>query len=367
MLESSSITLYGPSGAGKTSLIIALNWKLASMLADKPEAMKKHEMVVKFSAGAFDIYSQPEEAPEATELHQIGRVIIGREPRDTSDYRQQVSQFEHEINVNDDQGAIFSLAAQREITSLKQLLSQQNLDPLVSIAWNILKETHGIVVLLDPVLLKNSPYGGMVPGIEEIESSAYEFDLNSPPPDSPVQTGTAFVRRLFSQDEYARMVRNLTWLSPKIERTTRWGNKIEVPRRIAVCMTKSDRLGDLLLHAVDGQNVDKTIELVFGEFMKRALKELRDHFGENNVETYIVSALGFNPANGKPNWNPQTDWLENKMNWEPYQVHKPFFWILENMEQDDLKDHKGLPRFFRNALVHSRLKAYLPYSFLSNE
>jgi hypothetical protein len=346
-----SIALFGPSGSGKTTVIKAFLWKMGRYYKDKNA---HHEMELRISVanstdGPFSAIEVPDTSPDGTKNLNIAKMTIGRVPRNGSDYRQVVSEAHHQILFADDQGGLFHYAAKNDISNIDQI--EYGPDP-VRTAWKILDTANNLVVLLDPTLIEGSRFEDAMP----IATPDYGS--------SDTDTGSFMLRRRFKIGQYATMVSRLAWLKNRAKIDAKDGkNDYEVPRRIAVCITKSDIIGSFSESAA---KPDELLGILFGDPMMVALNELYTHFGEANVKLFVISALGKDPKTGKQNFDRATSWLSNPNVWLPERVEEPFLWLLQESEKDVIRDGSNLPSFLRRPLIDSRLESYIPYMNLGS-
>lgn len=314
------IAMFGPSGCGKTSVLHAFYWALAN---DVGGILSRGKMYLRFMINGqeYSLQHKMISSPAPTSNAETKEFIFGRVPKDPEDPAQQWSAHMHQILMVDNQGKFHTAA-----------LGYDQQDEANVYAANVLLElANSIFVLLDPTLLSNTP---------EAASSDYLLQ------DSQV---TGLERRLFTQNEYARLVENLRQLPA----TTEEGFQ----RRIAICVAKVDQIGSLV-------NLDTNvlIRIKFGQDMEMAIRQLEEHFGPQNVRRFKFSAVGFDRDN-TPNFDPAQGWLKDPNNWMPYKIHEPFIWIFQARELDLIRKkaaaRSAAEKLFRSDREIENL--YIPY------
>jgi hypothetical protein len=200
---------------------------------------------------------------------------FSREPRNDRKFapwelqKLKISCHTHHISFCDDSGGkLFELVATDEPNQVDDLES----------VWVRFKDAKNIVVLLDPSLLD----------------------------DSEVESDVGAVR--YSRDTYLAHVRNLC---------QRLVKELPLQRRLAVCLTKADRLenGRVMQALANEDSAWRLIKEMFGDDMYRMLKT----YSQLDAAPFIVSAK------------------KDRVNrWDPMGVEYPFFWIFEDTETEAL-------------------------------
>jgi hypothetical protein len=107
---------------------------------------------------------------------------------------------------------------------------------------------------------------------------------------------------------------------------------------IAVCLTKLDCL-------IGTARQDELIREHFGSEMLQVLSAFR---GRLRMKMFGISSAGYiDGSAAAANYDPGNGRLLDASLWEPRFVERPFFWFLENVERERLRQHShSLGKFF---------------------
>jgi len=366
-----TISMFGPTRAGKTSVVWAFLYKMVKyreqLLPDHPMELS---LSIHHTGKDLDQFDAPPQ-PDGTRRPDFDVMRIARQPRNLRDYRQQVSAFVHDISLYDNQGVLFSAGSQQSIEGFTINKPEQfrSIAENVYHAWEDLRESAtAVIVLLDPEALGQLSLDAITESIEAATATGPEsLENETDPAEEPEMTEQERERRIreaienrtmFTRNEYARMVNRLaqeSWLPAELVLES----GVRVRRKVAVCLSKSDLLQDSDTPLQFG--VDKVIQRRFGDQMIEAIDNLRGHFGDDNVRTFALSALGFDREDGKPNFDPRDGWLKNPYAWEPIDVEQPFLWALERLERDYLRAMTETLPVARQYFRKHRLANHIPY------
>lgn len=308
----SEIALWGPTGSGKTWLVQSFARRLQELTARDKD----------FTYALVNEAGQPIYATNPPPVGGTRRIedhiwFFYRRPKGVTK-AQILSAHAHSINVHDDRGlSTVELVERATVMSITQ--------------------SPYVLLMLDPTLLPqiriqltgSPPDSTPTPDQQLLNTES----INAPSSDAGSQA------QIQTQGDYAEKVALLLQTlveEPKEERC------------VAVCLTKLDLLG------VKKRSPWQLIEAYFGSSMHQILESYKR---EIEMEAFSISAAGF--ADGKPNWNRQTNEVDFPDKWKPYNVEAPFFWLFDKIERRRLNSSgKMLNRaLFRD----DRLKHYIPY------
>jgi hypothetical protein len=151
-------------------------------------------------------------------------------------------------------------------------------------------------------------------------------------------------KQLYKPEEYSNLVRSLLdWLvSQRQKPPLRW---------VAFCLTKTDLLPDPMLSPSD------VIQADFGYDMLTAIKEY-SYRQDMAMKLFSVSSVGFldGPSSSA---NFRKGQLMDTKRWIPWNIEKPFFWLLEEIERKKLEENGAY--ILRRLYARRRLKHYQVY------
>lgn len=275
------------------------------------------------------------------------------------------SAHENVVQVIDNRGVLFGAGYDKSIRDIEQL---KLLDRNLREAWKVITdEAHGIIVALDPTLVKGTiVYRGQVSEekLQDDDPSENSRDYEEEEFDDEDMTdeARALVRQILSKvtlsthemgrvlsrllDDEVKTDISLTYIRPETISRNYPEGKLEqviVKRRIALCITKADLLADTKedLDEISSSNLESYLETEFDYPTSKAVKALKKKFGEENIRLFLVSAAGYDPLTGKraPIGRKQDAFIANEQFWRPYNVQAPFFWLMEQLEMDVISDY----------------------------
>lgn len=302
--RNNSIALYGPTSAGKTSLLRAFLYAISRYASNHSDGRMDIELSlgktleslrpVRLSDCFLDNIDPSTEA--VTDAFRLRRV-----PTNLTDDRANFSSFIHEGGWRDNQGIRHT-----------ELIADKVDDPgAVRTTHKSLETATGIIAVLDPTRIDSA-------------------------------TGR------ITREDYSDMMRYLTNLDASPE---------GIKRRIAICVSKID-----LMKNFSDMTAESYIDQLFLDLMTETITKLKKKFV---VKCFLTSNYGFLPS-GQPN-STQLDSGKygyiDRESWKPYKVIDPFFWIFQSIEVDLIKQ-EAKDRKLLNRMMYSDddyLKKYIPY------
>lgn len=337
----SKVFLFGPTGVGKSVMFNAIKHTLATHINDYFDG---HEMAIRIDVEPKEDYAK-RPRPSGGQIPfklQFERKWVRETPA------QEISAHSHNTTIHDDKGSLFHAAGSEKIRNLDELMDVHR---KIYAAWKqLIDEAHGILVLLDASRIKGNALGEVDLSREDDDSVdgghsdkarlRYDgSDVNDPEVAEIIEDIENMA--LLSAVEIQRMLRRLHELPDKIKLAFRVKSQgmeetitIEIPRKIAICISKADLLGDMEL--LEATSVERIINEQFDPGTLLAISKLREKFGETNVEVFLVSSTGFTVrgTSAAEKDDKSRNVVKDVRNWRPYNVFSPFFWVFQRLEED---------------------------------
>jgi hypothetical protein len=110
--------------------------------------------------------------------------------------------------------------------------------------------------------------------------------------------------------------------------------KKNIPQcKLAVCLHKVDLL------KMRWEKAEDVFQVVFGSEWKNTKSKIETQYGEKIVmRLFVTSSLGFiltNDSKEAPNWVKDGDQIAYPSAWKPWNVERPFLWILEDEKEEE--------------------------------
>lgn len=307
ILEKVKFVLWGPPNSGKSWLVEAFAQSLKKLHREFSKLNTELSILVTDKNGKQVRPQLP--LPFSSEELNVNRYYLKRELTSSSwnRFSTQINMHQHEISLVDNSGRNLSYSADPYRTEKEKNLFDQ--------AQHILKSNSTKCILL------------------------------------ALDTGS------ITPEQY---VKDLKALRDLLD---------ESPRYIAACITKGDEIG---LFDDDDQEA-----ILIGRFGSKFANDICYLLTEelpsdgHSVEIFTTSSVGYyRTENGKcfPNIKKEKEGQNNipqlasEVDWQPIHVEKPFFWLLQNIEQRKIEElKKERPKLFQIIFPNSEKRDYWTY------
>lgn len=215
----------------------------------------------------------------------------------------QISSFCHSVVVHDNAGKQLEKAVSKSNSEADPAIDI----PLTRIAIETLKRANGLILMLDPTTVEDTP-------VKTVDTN------------------------LHSRKEYANWMKNLF-------------EKIDKKTYIALCLSKADIIPFYLPPA-------ELVEAIWGKEMTGVINNYANKQGKIIIKHFRVSAAGtYLDDNQKrlSNFDPKNNGgsIKEADKWVPLNTAAPFFWIFQEFEKQKLQRS--------SSPVVDRARLYIPY------
>ncbi len=311
MIPKLPITLWGPTGAGKTWLINAFVKKINFLHSNSQEFKYR---LYKYPSKEPSFVSPKSISPTSDPEHNL--FLFERIGPNLNSYKYQLSSHSHLLSIRDSKGSNTLSMLEKPDNSRMTLVNTIN--------------AEGIIIVLDPTMTSTNS------NRDQTSESIISSELLSPPLDDKNQYERYDVP--IARHEY------FYWVNELINVLEKYSSRRGGPF-FAACITKVDLLSK-------GMYKRDPWDLIDGYFGREMVDILRSRV---NVEAFAVSSYGF-LRDEYPNYDSASGGLMNISEWSPLNVESPFFWIFQNIE---LKRLSQSTTIFDK--LFNRAKYYIPY------